>query len=99
MIQVKLTTMKKMKVLPENFKGIEYVRISSLPGDQREKIWGSFQHDKIIKIVKDQALMNDCILYQDYASWLSQHQPPAAKPAAATAVSSPQQAFANLAFK
>ncbi len=62
-----------MKALPEIFKGIEYVRISSLPGDQREKIWGSFQHGKIIKIVKDQALLNDCILYQDYESWLKEH--------------------------
>ena len=58
----------------ENFKGIEFVRISSLPEDQKEKIWRSFQTDKIIKIVKDQALMNDCILYQDYVSWLSQNQ-------------------------
>jgi hypothetical protein len=54
----------------ENFKGIEFVRISSLPDDQKERIWQSFQHEKIIKIVKDKALMNDCILYNDYLSWL-----------------------------
>ena len=58
---------------PEVYKGIEYVRISSLPGDLREKIWRSFQHDKIIKIVKDQALLNDCILYHDFMRWLSEH--------------------------
>lgn len=40
-----------------------------MPKDQQDKIWESFQHDKIIKIVKDQALMNDCILYQDFATW------------------------------
>lgn len=56
----------------ENFKGIEFIRISSLPEEQKEKIWKSFQSDKIIKIVRDQSLMNDCILYQDYVSWLTQ---------------------------
>jgi hypothetical protein len=54
----------------ENFKGIEFVRISSLPAEQKEKIWQSFQPDKIIKIVKDTTLLNDCILYNDYVSWL-----------------------------
>ncbi len=58
----------------ENFKGIEFVRISSLPEEQKQRIWQSFQHDKIIKIVKDQALMNDCILYNDYLSWLKTNQ-------------------------
>ncbi len=55
----------------ENFKGIEFVRISSLPAEQKEKIWQSFQHDKIIKIVKDKTLLNDCILYNDYLSWVN----------------------------
>lgn len=56
----------------ETFKGIEFVRISSLPEEQKTKIWQSFEQDKIIKIVKDKALMNDCILYHDYVSWLNQ---------------------------
>jgi hypothetical protein len=59
----------------ENFKGIEFVRISSLPAEQKEKIWQSFQHDKIIKIVKDTTLLNDCILYNDYVSWLDSQAP------------------------
>jgi hypothetical protein len=59
----------------ENFKGIEFVRISSLPAEQKEKIWQSFQHDKIIKIVKDTTLLNDCILYNDYVSWLDSQRP------------------------
>ena len=62
-----------MKTKAENFKGIEFIRISALPEDQKTQIWQSFQPEKIIKIVKDQALMNDCILYQDYLSWLEQH--------------------------
>ena len=59
-----------MRAQSENFKGIEFVRISSLPRDQQEKIWNSFEHEKIIKIIRDQALLNDCIMYQDYVFWL-----------------------------
>jgi hypothetical protein len=86
-----------MKAQPEIFKGIEYIRISSLPGDQREKIWGSFEHNKIIKIVKDQALLNDCILYQDYIKWHTENQ--AAKPVNPGQNPSHQSAFSALAFK
>jgi hypothetical protein len=85
-----------MKAPSEIFKGIEFVRISSLPGDQKERIWHSLRHDKIIKIVKDQALMNDCVLYEDYLSWLNQHKATAANPAQSTA---PHPFFAKLAFK
>lgn len=81
----------------ENFKGIEFVRISSLPEDQKEKIWQSFQQDKIIKIVKDQALLNDCILYQDYVSWLNQHG--ASLLAPTTSTNTPKSVFAKLAFR
>jgi hypothetical protein len=87
-----------MKAQPEIFKGIEYVRISSLPGDQREKIWTSFEHNKIIKIVQDKALLNDCILYQDYVKWHGEHQ--VASPPASTSQSPSLQApFGTLAFK
>ena len=86
----------RMKAPAEIFKGIEFVRISSLPEDQKERIWHSFQHNKIIKIVKDQALMNDCILYQDYLYWLSQ-QPNT--PLKLNSSSSPQSLFTKLAFK
>ena len=86
-----------MGATAENFKGIEFVRISSLPEEQKEKIWNSFHHDKIIKIVKDKALMNDCILYQDYISWLEQQPVAAAKPISSG--NSHQRVFAKLAFK
>lgn len=53
----------------EHFKGIEFVRISAMPKDQQERVWESFERDKIFKIVTDQSLLNDCILYNDYAAW------------------------------
>ena len=63
----------------ENFKGIEFVRISSLPKDQQQQIWNTFQQEKIIKIIKEQALLNDCILYGDYQTWLKGQQAPIGK--------------------
>ena len=53
----------------EHFKGIEFVRISAMPKDQQARVWESFERDKIFKIVTDQSLLNDCILYNDYTAW------------------------------
>ena len=81
----------------ENFKGIEFVRISSLPDEQKEKIWKSFHQDKIFKIVKDKSLLNDCILSHDYVSWLEHQHGPSTKP---IVKSEPHRAvFTKLAFK
>lgn len=66
----------------ERFKGIEFVRISSLTKDQQQQLWTSFDRDKIIKIVRDQSLLNDCILYSDFVAWKS-HQPTPTPSAAA----------------
>lgn len=81
----------------ENFRGIEFVRISSMPKEDQEKIWTSFEHGKIIKIIKDNSLMNDCILYPDFAEWQGKQSSPSK--------SSPQMtrstgaSFSKLAFE
>lgn len=62
-----------MPVLPENYKGIEFVRISALPEDQKKNIWNSIDRDKVIKILKDDCLLNDCVQFQDYKIWYSQY--------------------------
>lgn len=81
----------------ENFKGIEFIRISSLPEEQKEKIWKTFHQDKIFKIVKDKSLINDCILSHDYNSWLEQQHVPVKN----SIVSTGRQgtSFTKLAFK
>lgn len=53
----------------EKFRGIEFVRISSLPKEQQGQVWDSFDQGKIIKIIRDQSLLNDCILYEDFQKW------------------------------
>lgn len=58
-----------MLVEPEHYKGISFVRISMLPAEQRSKIRESFNRELIVKILRDNALINDCIVYDDYVSW------------------------------
>lgn len=62
-----------MRVDRQVYKGIEYVRLGGLPLDQKEKIATTLSPDKIIKILKDGVLINDCIQYADYLSWFEEH--------------------------
>jgi hypothetical protein len=63
-----------MLVDPEHYKGISFVRISMLPAEQRVKIRESFSRELIVKILRDNALINDCIVYDDYVSWFRLHK-------------------------
>ena len=72
-----------------------------MPEEQKEKIWQSFQQDKIIKIVRDQSLLNDCILYNDYVSWLNENDTTTLVSPAINSkpVSTDTPVFSKLAFK
>ena len=80
----------------ERFKGIEFVRISSLTKEQQQQVWSSFDQEKIIKIIRDKRLLNDCILYTDFVAWKSG---PNAKPGRANQASAPGPSFGKLAFE
>lgn len=58
-----------MRAALENYKGIDYVHIASLPAEQRESIYQSIDHQAIINILKDGALLNNCLQYQHYLEW------------------------------
>ena len=58
-----------MKAVSEDFKGISYVRISSLPEKQRAGIAQSFDSNLIIKILKGGEVLSDCLQYNDYLAW------------------------------
>jgi len=63
---------ERMTAAIENYKGIEFVRISTLPEDQRKMISTSpFQH-KVIKILRDKELLDDCLSYDHYIEWYNQ---------------------------
>lgn len=58
-----------MLAAPENYRGIKFVRISSLPAEQKNQIWSSFNINLVIKILKEEALLNDCLQYNHYVAW------------------------------
>jgi len=61
----------------EIYKGIEFIRISKLSAEQKDKIRASFPKDKIIKILtEDEVLLNDCIQYHEYQEWFRLHNQP-----------------------
>lgn len=70
-------TTEVMQAKSEFYKGIEFIRIINLPIDQKEIILASLNPDKVIKILKDDVLLSDCILYPDYLDWFkAYHQAP-----------------------
>jgi hypothetical protein len=61
----------------DHYKGIFYVRLSTLPVDQKVRIRTSSYRHAVIKILKDDFLMNDCMPYADYEAWHLQNYLPA----------------------
>lgn len=57
----------------EIYKGIEFVRISVLPEDQKQSIQDSSHIHKVIKILRGKELLNDCLKYNDYLEWYRGH--------------------------
>lgn len=53
----------------KRYKGIDYVRLRSLPIEEREQIVNWLNSDITIKIQTEAELMDDCILYKDYEYW------------------------------
>lgn len=64
-----VSNLQSMKVAAERYRGIEYVRISSLPEEERQIFWRTFDQQKVIKILKADALLNDCVLMKDFLVW------------------------------
>ena len=59
----------EMRVPSESYKGIEYIRISALPVDQKKYLYQSLNQRLVINILKDNSVMNDCLQYQHYITW------------------------------
>jgi len=58
-----------MKVNSTIYKGIEYVQVNSLPEDQKERLLQTINHDLFIKILVDEKLIGNCLLFKDYEIW------------------------------
>ena len=61
-----------MFIPPENFKGITFIQVSSLPEDQKDAIRKLLPRSKFIKILKDGTLLSDCVQFEDYKTWYAQ---------------------------
>lgn len=69
-----------MKVQTEIYKGIEFIQISKLPEEQKVLIKQSIPADQIIKILKENELLTDCIQFQHYSAWYDSQFGNQAKP-------------------
>lgn len=58
-----------MKVNSTVYKGIEYVQISALPSNQKERLLQTINRDLIINILIDGKLVDNCLQFKDYESW------------------------------
>lgn len=63
------TNQTPLKASTEEFKGIKFVRISSLPEEQRKGIKSFLNSDLIIKILKEGTILTDCLQYDHYVAW------------------------------
>ncbi|HEY5692521.1 MAG TPA: hypothetical protein VIS49_13780 [Cyclobacteriaceae bacterium] len=66
---IKLYIVASMKVLAEHYKGIEFVRLSKLPEDQKALLVQALPSNHIIKILRENELLTDCVQFKHYDAW------------------------------
>lgn len=86
-----------MRVLSENYRGIEFVRLSSLPEEQKSQIWLALGREKIIKILRNNVLLNDCVQYNDYVGWYNQQHLASNGNSATPVLKEPKKAIIKIA--
>lgn len=51
------------------YKGIKYIRLSTLPAEQAKALVQTLNQRTLIKILKDDIILEDCVLYTAYMQW------------------------------
>ncbi len=64
--------MKKLKKV--TYRGIEYIRLSSLPAQQAEALRAVLTPRTLIKINRDGIILTDCVLYSAYEAWWAEQE-------------------------
>ena len=59
--------MKKLSIC--TYKGIEYIQLSTLPATQADSLRQTLNERTLIKILVDDVILNDCVLYSAYEKW------------------------------
>lgn len=60
-----------IKLINRTYKGIEYIELSSLPVAEAESLKASLTQRTLIKILKDDEVLKDCVLYSAYEKWFA----------------------------
>lgn len=74
------------KISKRTFKGIDYIRLSSLTTEQAASLKSDLNSRTLIKILMFDEVIDDCVLYSAYEKWFITYQETV--PAPATAVKS-----------
>ena len=64
-----------MKLESNHYKGINYIRISNLPDEQKAVYDDDLEKMELIKINTGNQVFRDCILYSVYNNWYSSIYP------------------------
>jgi hypothetical protein len=63
------------KINKKSYKGIDYVRLSTLPPNEAELLKKNLTSRSLIKIMIYDEIIDDCVLYGEYEAWLKNYQP------------------------
>jgi hypothetical protein len=68
------------KISKRTFRGIDYVQLSTLSKNQAESLKQSLDERTLIKILKNDVILNDCVLYSAYEKWFAGYSIEVVKP-------------------
>ena len=55
------------------YKGIEFVQLKALPAAQAESLKQTLDERTLIKILIDDVILSDCVLYSAYENWFANY--------------------------
>lgn len=58
-----------IKLRKKTYRCIEYIDLNSLSGDQQESLKQSLSSRTLVKILQEDIVINDCVLYAAYENW------------------------------
>ena len=57
------------KLTKRTYKGINYIRLSSLSGAQADSLNQTLNDRTLVKILINEVILSDCVLYDAYEKW------------------------------
>lgn len=56
-------------ISPQNYRGIFYVKLETLPEEQKNQLGNWLPVTDLIKLKVDERIIDNCVNYQDYLFW------------------------------